>query len=70
MQPAARKSLESAAEPELTLRSAGPGTGDGPHPHLVEFVRALARQAAKEWHGEQTALHTKRKNKERLQQRS
>ena len=42
-----RKGIAPLHEPELTL---APQRGDAPDPRLIEFVRLLARQAARRWH--------------------
>lgn len=42
------KDIGRFSEPELTLASQGL---NGPDPRLVEFVRLLARRAAREWFG-------------------
>jgi hypothetical protein len=41
------KDIARFSEPELTL---GPQTAHAPDPRLVEFVRLLARHAAREWY--------------------
>jgi hypothetical protein len=41
-----QESVIRLSEPELTLAR----HGDGPDPRLVELVRLLARQAAREWY--------------------
>jgi hypothetical protein len=41
------KDIARFSEPELTL---GPQTAHAPDPRLVEFVRLLARRAAREWY--------------------
>ncbi|WMT76431.1 hypothetical protein [Bradyrhizobium sp. Ash2021] len=41
------KSITRHSEPELTLAPQG---GSGPDPRLIEFVRLLARRAAREWY--------------------
>lgn len=45
-----RKGIARRSEPELTL---APQSGNAPDPRLVEFVRLLARLAARRWY-EQT----------------
>jgi hypothetical protein len=42
-----RKGIARHSEPELTL---APQTGNAPDPRLVEFVRLLARHAARRWY--------------------
>ena len=42
-----RKGVAPLHEPELTL---APQRGDAPDPRLIEFVRLLARHAARRWH--------------------
>ncbi|WP_213773018.1 hypothetical protein [Bradyrhizobium sp. dw_78] len=42
-----RKGIARRSEPELTLAPEG---GSAPDPRLVEFVRLLARHAARQWY--------------------
>jgi len=42
-----RKGIARCSEPELTL---APHSGNAPDPRLVEFVRLLARHAARRWY--------------------
>ncbi|MGM4920304.1 hypothetical protein [Tardiphaga sp. 813_E8_N1_3] len=42
-----RKAITGRSEPELTL---APQSGNAPDPRLVEFVRLLARHAARRWY--------------------
>ncbi|MDH2406669.1 hypothetical protein QCM77_43560 [Bradyrhizobium sp. SSUT18] len=42
-----RKDIARCNEPELTLAAQ---SGNAPDPHLVEFVRLLARHAARRWY--------------------
>lgn len=42
-----RKGIALCSEPELTL---APQSGNAPDPRLVEFVRLLARHAARRWY--------------------
>lgn len=42
-----RRGISRLSEPELTLAPQG---GSGPDPRLIEFVRLLARRAAREWY--------------------
>ena len=42
-----RRGITRHSEPELTLAPQG---GTGPDPRLIEFVRLLARRAAREWY--------------------
>ena len=42
-----RKGIARCNEPELTL---APQSGNAPDPRLVEFVRLLARHAARRWY--------------------
>ena len=42
-----RKGIASLHEPELTL---APQSVNAPDPRLIEFVRLLARHAARQWY--------------------
>ena len=42
-----RKGIAPLNEPDLTL---APQRGNAPDPRLIEFVRLLARHAARRWH--------------------
>lgn len=53
-----RKDIAKCNEPKLTL---APQSGNAPDPRLVEFVRLLARHAARRWYEQTNEEHaTKR----------
>jgi len=49
-----RKNIAKCNEPELTL---APPSGNAPDPRLVEFVRVLARHAARRWYEQANKEH-------------
>ena len=49
-----RKDIARCNEPELTF---APQSGNAPDPRLVEFVRLLARHAARRWYEQANKEH-------------